>query len=263
MDRISQAGSSTEKGGQEFPSLHLYLLDDSASDLEALRNISLQVMQSRGISCEIYTFQHPGALESAIARETQYCVCLLDILMYGGRPLGLTLARRLRAKGQQLDIVFTTSSDDYMLEGYDVFALGYLKKPVTAAAFSRIVDHLLSRRGKSCSTLNILSDRVRQSIPLQNICYIDVYGKHCHVHTTKGVLSASMRLKDMMEQLPTDQFLQCHRSYVVNLAHVQSAASDHLQMDNGDRVPIRIRESLSIRQRCAEFLWTEMQEAKT
>ena len=72
-----------------------------------------------------------------------------------------------------------------------------------------------------------------------------------------------MRLKDMMEQLPTDQFLQCHRSYVVNLAHVQSAASDHLQMDNGDRVPIRIRESLSIRQRCAEFLWTEMQEAKT
>ncbi len=236
----------------------LLLLDNDKQTLAQLRDTAQNLIDNAALPFVIRCFTDPGAMEAAAQAANGYCICIIDILMDDDTPGGIALARRLRAKNLDLDIVFATSSRDYAIEGYEVYAAGYLLKPVAEADFARVLRHLLDVRRVPDETLELVSGRMKIAIPLSTILYVDVYGKNCFVHTHERVITTTMRLKEICSLLPKDRFLQCHRSCVVNLAHVRAALNDHLEMDNGDRVPIRMRESLAIRARCAEFLWSGM-----
>lgn len=240
--------------------LPLFLLDNDPQALAHIRSVAESVIRRDALALCVHAFTDLQAVEAAIVNANTHCLCLFDILMDEDEPGGMELARRLRARKLDVDIVFITSSQDYAIEGYEVYAAGYLLKPVKADDLSRVLRHLLNLHKAPEQTLKLVSDRVKVAIPLSAICYVDVYGKNCYVHTHDRVITTSTRLKEIAGQLPKDSFLQCHRSCVVNLSHVRAALSDHLQMDNGDRVPIRVRESLAIRCRCAEFLWNSLHQ---
>lgn len=55
-----------------------------------------------------------------------YDILFLDILMSDIN--GLDVAKEIRTFDNRMQIIFLTSSSDYILQGYDVEALGYLIK---------------------------------------------------------------------------------------------------------------------------------------
>ena len=60
-------------------------------------------------------------------------IIFLDIKMNG--ITGMDAARKLREKNSRVCIVFITTMTQYALEGYEVHAFGFLKKPVSYAQF--------------------------------------------------------------------------------------------------------------------------------
>jgi len=59
-------------------------------------------------------------------------------------------------------------------------------------------------------------DRVHFS----KILFLEADNNYCTVHTTNAKYIYSLVLKKIEEQLPTDQFLRVHRSYVVNVQSI-------------------------------------------
>lgn len=78
--------------------------------------------------------------------ERRRDILLLDIDMPGGD--GLSLARRLRSQGEDVQIVFVTGLAEYALEGYDVDAVSYLIKPVEKERLFACLDKALARCGR-------------------------------------------------------------------------------------------------------------------
>lgn len=76
---------------------------------------------------------------------------------------------------------------------------------------------------------------------IDDITYIksdDIYS-YIHNGTTKHFSTQSLKL--LMEQLPEDQFIRCHRSYIVNTCKVFKlikSGNCKLIMENGDEVPV-------------------------
>ena len=65
--------------------------------------------------------------------QNNYDILLLDIEM--DRIDGITLAKRVRAENEAVQIIFITGYSEYIAEGYEVAALHYLMKPVDRKNF--------------------------------------------------------------------------------------------------------------------------------
>jgi len=74
------------------------------------------------------------------ARNTRMDVAFLDIHMPGRD--GVELARELKTINPRINIIFATGFSNFMKEGFDMHASGYLLKPITAEAVKREMDNL-------------------------------------------------------------------------------------------------------------------------
>ena len=71
---------------------------------------------------------------------------------------GVSLAKKLREKGKNVNIIFTTGVADYMQEGFEVEALHYLLKPIKREkVWECLYFTRISRCTCSSSTTAILS----------------------------------------------------------------------------------------------------------
>lgn len=76
----------------------------------------------------------------AFAREHQVDVAFLDIQMAGMN--GLSLAKQLKDIYPKTNIIFVTSYPEYSLHAFDLYASGYLLKPVKAQAILQELEQL-------------------------------------------------------------------------------------------------------------------------
>lgn len=58
------------------------------------------------------------------------------------------------------------------------------------------------------------------SIPLDRILFVECRQKHSILHLDKSSVSLSIPLYHILEKLPSDDFIQTHRSFLVNLRNI-------------------------------------------
>lgn len=83
-----------------------------------------------------------------------------------------------------------------------------------------------------------------QKIPMVKVTHVAADGRYCEIHTTSGRYLTRMPLSEMQNRLPTDQFIKCHRSYLVNESFVDSVdlRDSEIVLTTGGRVPLAKRE---------------------
>lgn len=74
---------------------------------------------------------------------------------------------------------------------------------------------------KTSLTLISVKDRRQiHLIPIQEINYIEASGDYVNLHTEKGSFLKEQTMKFLEENLPSQQFVRIHRSYIVNVNNV-------------------------------------------
>ncbi|MFO8000329.1 MAG: LytTR family DNA-binding domain-containing protein [Marinilabilia sp.] len=68
-------------------------------------------------------------------------------------------------------------------------------------------------------------------IPLKDILYIQADRNYCSVHTTEKEFLVVMPLKEFYQKLSSGHFLRIHRSFVVNLSHIQEIGTGHVVIE--------------------------------
>lgn len=140
---------------------------------------------------------------------------------------------RLIPKGPK--IIFTTAYDQYAIEGYKVEALDYLLKPVSyeefleAAKKGREYFQLVrSTPGENQhikrNYLFVNADYKLVKVNFDEILFVEGLKDYVkfHLTTSDRPLLSLLSLKKLEEELPGSSFMRVHRSYIVNLQHIQS-----------------------------------------
>lgn len=154
----------------------------------------------------------------------------LDIKM--DKINGITLAKKIRSDDQNVIIVFLSSSRDYVFLGYEVNAMRYLLKPLEEKKCFELLDLIEQTLVKTKPFILINKTKIYCS----NILYIESYGHYCSIHTDKTI-DLKISIGKLLSQLP-DYFVQTHRSYIVNLEHVESIEKKNCFLSNQVVVPI-------------------------
>lgn len=177
----------------------------------------------------------------------------LDIEMPGLD--GLDAARKLRAQGSELSIVFLTSHTELAMEGYEVDALRFLPKDCSD---KKLTEALASMERELGSKPNII---IRQKgeelvIPPDRIICAEADNNTVRFFLGDETLSARMKLTEAQELLEkaSKEFVRVHRCIIVNLRHVMRYTSKEIVLDSGRTVPVSRGCAAEFKEKMLEFV---------
>ena len=190
-------------------------------------------------------------------------VCFLDVHMPG--LSGVDAAKHI---GRRAHVVFVTAYDDYAVQAFAHGALDYLLKPVEeerlADTVSRLKERLQTSRpaadtelllhelaaqlaglqgGRKVEPLRWIraqAGKTLRLIAVDDVDYLRSDSKYTIVAWRDGAKPAEAvvrtPIKDLAEQLDPEQFVQVHRSVVVNLR-----AISHVHRHDNETAEIHLR----------------------
>jgi DNA-binding LytR/AlgR family response regulator len=177
---------------------------------------------------------------AALAEMTRHKpdILFLDIQMPG--LSGLEIAEQAAGRAH---VVFVTAFSEHAATAFDHGAVDYLVKPFSSARLAQTVERLKSRLGSAPADLSHLSEILKRlaagetrylrwlAVPrgrdlhivtTDEICYLRAASKYTSIFTANAEYLLTSTLKQMREKLDPEAFWQIHRSFVVNVAAIQT-----------------------------------------
>jgi len=193
--------------------------------------------------------EHSGSAFSGMEalkmlNENKYDIIFLDINM----PVISGVELMELQPNRPLTIV-TTAYSDFALSAYQNDAIDYLMKPISFEKFSKAIEKAkIYYSGNSLKKENTDSEKVLsyrangQTIdtPLCDIIYIESLGNYMKLYSTKLKTPIIIygSLASISDEIDNVDFLQVHRSYIVNTREITSATNKTLTMSNTEIIPV-------------------------
>ena len=209
-------------------------IDDEPLALEVIRKFCERI---GGI--DVQTFSDPAAGLDVIKREKPL-IAFLDIEMEN--ISGLTIASQLPP---ETCFIFTTAYLNYAMDGFELDAVDYLHKPFAFSrfqtAFAKAVRRIegASRPREDNRSLMVKQEYNTVNVPLRSILYIEAMEGNVKIYREDGICTVSrIILKNVGSQLPEEDFLRIHRSFIVSKSKIKSFNRQSVTLSSGVTLPI-------------------------
>lgn len=239
--------------------MKIVICDDNVKDLITLENLLKKYEKLHPeAKFEMEAFKEPSKLAEHIRSKKLADVYILDILM--SEITGIEIGRQIRTSGKENIIIYTTSSDDFALDAYDVHAARYLLKPLEESKFFEALNYSLSQKKKQKGPVfSVKTKGGLTSVPCSSIEYIENSSRMLEVHLTNGKQIKSIFIrKSFEEELGTfvhnQDFMQVHKSFFINLNYVNKLEGNTAVMDSGTSIPISKKNFANVKRRYLLFV---------
>lgn len=146
-------------------------------------------------------------------------VLMLDINLKAGKS-GLELAEAVRKKNKDVYLIFTTGHLEYAMVAYKFKTFDYLAKPITYDRLEDTVKRLFEDiNGLPKKYIKI--DNKNTIIDESQVHFIKRDGMKLIFHTSSRDYDAYSSFAKLEDKLP-ENFVRCHKSFVVNLDNVKN-----------------------------------------
>jgi DNA-binding LytR/AlgR family response regulator len=179
-------------------------------------------------------FENVAKTESWL-QENKADILLLDIEM--PRMSGMQYLKSFRIEPL---VILTTAYPEYALEGYELNVIDYLLKPIAFNRFVKAIQkakdylELTEKPTKSANSsfMFVRSDRRIEKIELNQILFIESFGNYAYINTATKKIIAYLTLRSIESQLPEQEFIRVHKSYLINLSKIESIDDNQIRMNN-------------------------------
>lgn len=236
--------------------INILLLEDNVQSLKVLKKIV------ESVSPEITTVAVSSleAAREALAQKHQtFQAFLLDINLCVEDETdesGIILAREIRRQKQYAftPIVMITSIANLELQAYrELHCYQYILKPYQQQEIVKLIHKLLFQTGESVdASIVVKKDGINYKLLCKEIAYIQAIPRGVSIRLAKEEMKVPyVSIKQLMEKLPTDQFIQCHRMYVVNQDYIEyvDLVNGVIKLQNKEQVEIGVTYKNEVRSR--------------
>ncbi|OMF78949.1 LytR/AlgR family response regulator transcription factor [Paenibacillus peoriae] len=240
------------------------ICDDEHKHRELVKNMLITLSLKTNIEFKVELFDSGEQLVSHYQNhESPFHILILDVEMNGIN--GIQTAQKIRNLNH-LDeqIVFLTSYPEYMVESFDVVTFQYLIKPIAPHIFEEKIIKLcqyfqsLDKKFVIIKSAyeevllkydDIISIEVAKSLTIKNKLH---FVTSTQTYDSKGILS------DYASALKEHNFLQIHRSIIINLIHVKKFAGGDVLMSNDVKLPIGRSKIKEVKDLYTKFMIMKM-----
>jgi DNA-binding LytR/AlgR family response regulator len=237
--------------------INIVICDDDTRELQKTKNLCQSYADAhKEIDIRIESFAMAAELLKKISEgQYQYDVLLLDIYM--PELTGVELARKLRERQDNCQIVFLTTSKEHAVEAFSLHAAHYLVKPYTGAQLENALDKAIAAIEKAKKANLLLKTSIGlQKINMSDILYSET-DKHIQIiHLQNGAcLQVRITCGDLFDLLSCDsRFYKCGSTYIINLDKLTKITTKNLLLQNGEELPMQRRQYKELVERYMNFL---------
>jgi len=144
-------------------------------------------------------------------------------------------------------VIFTTARHDYAVKAFELEVLDYLVKPIPFDRFEKALKraeeysqfkNAVIINEKPVDYLMIKADYRIHKIQLDQIEYIEGLGEYIKIHTPEKIYITLLALKDLIEHLPSEQFIRIHKSYIIPVSRILSYSRNEVKLIKGKDLPV-------------------------
>ena len=191
-----------------------------------------------------------------VLKNQQVDLVLIDIILASDKT-GIDLGKHIR-ENYDIPFIFVTSNSDRATveNAKTVKPNGYLVKPFEQQDLYTSIEIALSNfiYGKQSSGGSQLDENINEDVPMSNsilkdsifvkkqhlyyriqfgdIQFIKADNVYLEVNTIDKKFLVRSPLKDYLEKLPQNKFYRAHKSYIVNVDHIDAINSKDIMINN-------------------------------
>lgn len=203
------------------------VVDDKPLAIDVLKNYIARVPSLT------LTFTTVDPLE-AITKVVEGGVDLVFLDIQMPELTGLQFMKIVRGKCL---VVLTTAYAEYALEGFENDAVDYLLKPVSFERFYKAVEkvQLLIKGMIGTTKTNTELPKVKEvnhifvkteyrlvRVNISDIIYVEGLQNYVMIYTATEKIVSLQTMKKTEDQLPIDQFIRIHKSFIVAINKIDS-----------------------------------------
>lgn len=200
--------------------LNFAICDDNLNILDRLEKLLESIFTKNNLEAKVvYKFNTFEDLINCFDYGNKIDVLLLDINLKSSKN-GLDLAEEIRKKDKDVYLIFTTGHLEYAMVAYKYKTFDYLAKPITYERLEDTVQRLFDDiYGLPKKYIRI--DNKNTLVEESQIQYIKRDGMKLIFHTSSRDYESYSSFNKIQDKLP-DNFVRCHKSYIVNLNTIKN-----------------------------------------
>jgi len=133
-------------------------------------------------------------------------------------------------------VIFTTAYSEHAVTGFELEVVDYLLKPFSFPRFlkacNKVSDMVNLRQDSKVDHIFVKDGFDVIRINFNDILYLEATGNYIRYVLKDREVLTRMTVKEAIEILPKNQFMQVHRSFIVNLFLIDKMERHQLHIDN-------------------------------
>lgn len=178
--------------------------------------------------------QLAGVCEDALQLNTLLRQQPVDLLFLDIEMPYITGIEFLQQAANPPKVIFTTAYEQYAIRGYELDVLDYLLKPIPFERFLKAAnkawDYFQPTATGERDHLFVKTDSRLEKVRFAEILLVEAMENYVAIYTGDKKLITHSTLKGLQESLPVRQFIQPHKSYLVNLEAIGAVEGNILHV---------------------------------
>lgn len=158
----------------------------------------------------------------------------IDMLFLDIKMPSLTGLDLLKTLQNPPKVILTTAFSEFGAESYEYGVSDYLLKPISFERFLKAVNKILipqytplsaaetEERAEEPTFIFFKADKKIHKYYFKDILFVEGSGNYVKIHTlNEKPLMVLDKLTVLQEKIPAKQFIRVHKSFIVNILHIQ------------------------------------------
>ncbi|MFI5161266.1 MAG: LytR/AlgR family response regulator transcription factor [Sphingobacteriales bacterium] len=183
-------------------------------------------------------FDLKGSCEDAMQLSDMLQKQPVDLLFLDIQMPHITGVEFLRAIRNPPKVIFTTAYQQYAIDGFELDVMDYLLKPIPYERFLKAAwkarDYFaLKEQPESIAPYIFVKAAGKlEKITFSEILFIEGMENYVAIYTDSKKIVTHTTIKSLLEKLPTKQFIQTHKSYVVAIDKINTIEGNTLHVQS-------------------------------
>ena len=209
--------------------MRIAICDDERTYIKKIEN-DINSLKTHENEFEFSEFESGEAFISGFSKD-KYDLIILDIEMNDLN--GLQTAEFLRQIDKNVILIFMTSYDKFVYQGYEVNAFRYILKNQPEPIYLKQLSDTIQEYYRNKKYIKVVDNDIEKELLTVDILYIEVYSHQIVIHTFNKEYYQKGKLSDYEKMLEECLFVRSDKSVLINITNIDYIKKNQVFLKNG------------------------------
>lgn len=218
--------------------IRIAVCDDELKICSMMEEYVIEACKDAKVKVDIVLYDEGETLCEALRAGERFSLIFLDIELRGINGVSIGSVIREELEDNTMQIAYISGKESYAMQLFESRPINFIVKPIT---YEQVVEVI----GKTISLMNAMSKKfvykLKQDmhfIEFRDIIYFKSNNRKVLIITKYGTQEFYGKLDKISNQLPKEEFLYIHKSYIVNTSYIATFEYENVKMVTGEVLPI-------------------------